>query len=94
MASAHPEVLRFAANLRTVRKRAGLSQLDLAYTCGVHPSVIARIETGNREPRLTTITRLARGLDVSAAELMTALPLDDPDAPAPLRHRPRHDDDR
>jgi transcriptional regulator with XRE-family HTH domain len=73
--AATPELMRFADNLRAVRKREGVSQLDLGYACGVHPSVIARIEAGNREPRLATIVKLARGLGVPASDLMSGLPL-------------------
>lgn len=73
--AATPELLVFASNLRSARKRLGVSQLDLGYACGVHPSVIARIEAGNREPRLATIVKLAAGLGVSAAELMGDLPI-------------------
>lgn len=64
---------RFAANLRDVRRRKEMSQMDLGRACDVHPTVIARLETANREPRLTTITKLARGLEVPAAELMKDL---------------------
>lgn len=73
--TASPELRRFADNLKAVRKRQGISQLDLGYACGVHPSVIARIETANREPRLATIVKLADGLGVPAADLMTDLPI-------------------
>lgn len=86
-----PELARFAANLKAVRKREGLSQLDLGYACDVHPSVIARIETSSREPRLGTIVKLAQGLGVPAADLMEGLPLGDPlgtSEPA-VRRRPR-----
>lgn len=63
----------FASNLRSVREAQGMSQMDLGLRCSVHPTVIARIETAKREPRLTTITKLARGLGVPAAELMRGL---------------------
>lgn len=89
--TAPPELARFAANLKAARKRKGVSQLDLGYACGVHPSVIARIETSNREPRLGTIVKLAQGLGVPAADLMDGLPLGDPlGAREPAgRRRPR-----
>lgn len=77
--AATPELLVFASNLKAVRKHQGVSQLDLGYACGVHPSVIARIEAGNREPRLATIVKLAAGLGVSAAELMGGLPVPAPE---------------
>jgi transcriptional regulator with XRE-family HTH domain len=63
----------FATNLRAVREEQGMSQMDLGLRCNVHPTVIARIETAKREPRLTTITKLARGLGVPAAALMRGL---------------------
>jgi transcriptional regulator with XRE-family HTH domain len=59
----------FAENLRRARQANGMSQMDLGRACDVHPTVIARIETANREPRLTTITKLARGLGIPAADL-------------------------
>lgn len=63
----------FAANLRAVREEQGMSQMDLGLRCNVHPTVIARIETAKREPRLTTITKLARGLGVPASRLLRGL---------------------
>lgn len=68
-----PDLARFAANLKAARNRAGMSQMDLGRACDVHPTVIARIETEVREPRLGTITKLARGLGVPAADLMHGL---------------------
>lgn len=67
------ELRRFGDNVRSARLKAGMSQMDLGLRCEVHPTVIARIETAKREPRLTTITKLARGLDVPAAQLMKGL---------------------
>lgn len=77
-----PQLARFASNLKALRREKGLSQLDLGYACGVHPSVIARIETANREPRLATILKLAVGLDVAASDLMDGLPLREPAEPS------------
>lgn len=71
--ASHPDLKRFATNLRAARKNAGLSQLELGQNCGVHFSVIARLETSAREPRLTTITKLARGLGIPAAELLRGI---------------------
>jgi transcriptional regulator with XRE-family HTH domain len=36
----------------------------------VHPTAIGRIERGGREPRLTTILRLASALDVEPGVLL------------------------
>lgn len=83
-----PQLARFASNLKALRREKGLSQLDLGYACGVHPSVIARIETANREPRLATILKLAVGLDVTASDLMDGLPLREPVEPSRDARRP------
>lgn len=60
----------FARNLRGERRAAGLSQEALASATGLHPSEISRLERGVRDPRLTTIVRLASGLSVSTARLV------------------------
>jgi transcriptional regulator with XRE-family HTH domain len=64
---------QFAANLRRARSAAGLSQEELSERCGLHSTEISRLERGAREPRLGTIVRLARGLDMSAADLLAGI---------------------
>jgi transcriptional regulator with XRE-family HTH domain len=63
----------FGQRLRELRAQQGVSQDDLARETDVHPTAIGRFERGAREPRLTTILRLARGLDVSPGELVDEL---------------------
>jgi transcriptional regulator with XRE-family HTH domain len=63
----------FGQRLRELRARQGVSQDDLARQTDVHPTAIGRFERGAREPRLTTIMRLARGLGVSPGELVDGL---------------------
>jgi transcriptional regulator with XRE-family HTH domain len=46
--------------LRTARRRAGLTQRDLADASGIPQSSIARIERGTTVPRLDTFQRLLR----------------------------------
>ena len=64
---------QFAANLRARRQQAGLSQEQLADRAGFHPTEISRLERAVREPRLGTIVRLARGLDLSPQELLAKI---------------------
>jgi DNA-binding XRE family transcriptional regulator len=64
---------RFAANLRRLRADAGLSQEQLAGRTGLHPTEISRLERAVREPRLGTIVRLARGLDVGVERLVSGI---------------------
>ncbi len=61
---------RFAENLRRHRERRGLSQEALARACLVHRTEISLLERGAREPRLSTLVRLARGLRVPVSALL------------------------
>lgn len=59
----------FGLRVRKLRVREGLSQDGLAHTSGIHVTSIGRIERGGREPRLTTILKLAEGIGVEPGEL-------------------------
>ena len=48
--------------LREYRRRAKMSQIDLAVKAGVSISTISEIELGKREPSLYTLWRLTRAL--------------------------------
>jgi transcriptional regulator with XRE-family HTH domain len=61
---------QFAHNLRKQRHDAGLSQEQLADLTGLHPTEISRLERAAREPRLGTMVRLARGLDIGVEKLL------------------------
>jgi transcriptional regulator with XRE-family HTH domain len=63
----------FGQRLRELRAERAVSQDQLAYRTGIHPTAIGRIERGGREPRLTTILRLAQGLDVQTGALLDDL---------------------
>jgi transcriptional regulator with XRE-family HTH domain len=63
----------FGKRLKELRAQHGVSQDDLSRATDVHPTAIGRFERGAREPRLTTILRLARGLDVRPGELVDEL---------------------
>jgi transcriptional regulator with XRE-family HTH domain len=64
---------QFARNLREARLRIGFSQEELAERCRLHATEISRLERGVREPRLSTIVRLARGLKIPPAELVAGI---------------------
>jgi transcriptional regulator with XRE-family HTH domain len=59
--------------MRELRAREGISQDGLADSSGIHSTSIGRIERGGREPRLTTILKLADGLGVEPGELTNGL---------------------
>jgi len=64
---------RFARNLRAARHAAGLSQEALGDACDLHRTEISLLERGGREPRLGTIIRLARALEVKPAVLLDGI---------------------
>jgi transcriptional regulator with XRE-family HTH domain len=64
---------QFAANLRRLRGAAELSQESLSDLSGLHASEISRLERGARDPRLSTIVRLARALGVEPALLLAEM---------------------
>ena len=64
---------RFGANLRRNRQAGGWSQESLGHACDLHPTEISRLERAVREPRLSTIVRLARALGVKPAELLRGI---------------------
>jgi predicted nucleotidyltransferase/DNA-binding XRE family transcriptional regulator len=53
-----PELARAGALLRQARKRAGLSQVELAARAGVTQSVISAYESGHRQPSIPALARL------------------------------------
>lgn len=59
----------FGKRLRELRAQRGITQEDLAREANLHPVQIGRVERGLRAPGLTTILRLARGLNVEPSEL-------------------------
>jgi transcriptional regulator with XRE-family HTH domain len=63
----------FGQRLRKLRGQHGLSQDGLARRTDIHPTAIARMERGAREPRLRTILRLAQGLDIQPGMLLDEL---------------------
>ena len=64
---------RFASNLRRLRGAARLTQEQLSARAGLHPTEVSRLERAVRDPRLSTIARLAKGLGVSAEKLVAGI---------------------
>jgi Predicted transcriptional regulator with C-terminal CBS domains len=61
----------FGENLRRARKEAGLSQEALGFKAGLHTTEISRLERAVRDPRLSTIYRVAAALGVEPATLVS-----------------------
>jgi transcriptional regulator with XRE-family HTH domain len=58
------------SNLRDARKKLGLTQEEVAERSGVHPTEISRIEAGKRDPRVSTVKRLAAAVEVPPDHLL------------------------
>ncbi|PZO77301.1 MAG: XRE family transcriptional regulator [Mesorhizobium amorphae] len=71
---------RVGKNVRDVRRSAGLSQEGLVaklelidQNLGVDQGYISRLESGNHNPTLITLWRIAQALEVPLERLVTAI---------------------
>ena len=62
--------MEFGDKLRSLRTKAGLTQLDIAEKLDVSAAAIRAWENGRAKPRLTKLGQLAELLGTSAADLM------------------------
>ncbi|MBN8750029.1 MAG: helix-turn-helix transcriptional regulator [Variovorax sp.] len=60
----------FAAEIKARRAISGISQEGLAFASGVNRTFVAKLELGQTSPSLTTIFRVAEGLEVQPDELI------------------------
>ncbi len=54
-----------------IRKQRNLTQEDLAEKVDLHYTTISRIETGESDPPVSTIEKIARALKVPLSELFS-----------------------
>ena len=64
------EAKKLGDNLKRIRTDKSLSQADIAKSLGVSRGFVSNIENGKRNPTLSTITRLAGAVGVTADELL------------------------
>src|SRR5258708_5045440 len=57
--------------VRELRKKRGLTQIQLSERCGVPQSRISAIEKGSHVPNVETVIRLARALGCKVTTLMS-----------------------
>jgi transcriptional regulator with XRE-family HTH domain len=73
---------RLGQNIREHRKERRMSQTELAQRAGVALMTISRLERGEHDPHVRTLSQIARGLGVPLLELMRSAGYfenDDPD---------------
>lgn len=61
---------KLGENLKKLRIKKDISQIELARILGVDRSFVSNIENGKNNPTLSTITSLAKALAVSTNELL------------------------
>jgi transcriptional regulator with XRE-family HTH domain len=83
----------FAARLKALRGKAGLTQAQLAHRAGLHLGAVFKIEQGKREPTWETVQALAEALGTNCLafqtkRLKTPKPKPEAEAEAPAPKRP------
>lgn len=66
----------FSTRLRQLRKKAGLTQQDIAETLDLSSSAVGAWENGRARPRLDKMTQLAEMLHVRVSDLMGEMPIE------------------
>lgn len=62
---------RLGSRLQRLRLDEGLSQEELADRANVHRTYVSGVERGVRNPTVTVLEKLAKGLGVSLKDLLT-----------------------
>jgi transcriptional regulator with XRE-family HTH domain len=63
-------VVKIGDNLKRQRIRKALTQEELARRAGLTTASVARIERNETEPRMSTLRKLAKALEVDPAEFV------------------------
>lgn len=58
------------SNLRKARARLELTQEQVSERSGVHATEVSRIEAGKRDPKVSTLERLAVAVEVPPGRLL------------------------
>jgi transcriptional regulator with XRE-family HTH domain len=61
---------QFGSHLKKIRESKNLSLLEADYSSDMNESNISKYENGKRDPRLSTILKLAKMLKVHPKELL------------------------
>ena len=72
MRTASPQLLAFGRTVRKARRDRDLSQEALADEAGLSAKHVGEIERANKDPRLTTVLKLADALELRSNEFFKA----------------------
>lgn len=59
----------FGARIVALRKKAGITQEELSFRCGIHRAYMGTIERGEKSVTLDTVVKIANGLNIEIKEL-------------------------
>lgn len=62
--------IAFGRVIRKLRKQKGLSQEELGFESDLQRIYVSKLELGQQQPSITTIFKLAKGLDCTPTELI------------------------
>ncbi|MGA8938655.1 MAG: helix-turn-helix transcriptional regulator [Acidobacteriaceae bacterium] len=60
----------FGQVLKELRRQRGISQEELAFKSGYHPTYVSLLERGQKSPSLRTIMSLSTALDTQPSEIL------------------------
>ena len=61
---------KLGQNMKRIRLTKQMSQGDICRKLGVDRAYISNVESGNKNPTLSTITKLAKALGVSVGKML------------------------
>lgn len=65
--------VQFGARIRTLRLKRGWTQVEMADFLAMDRSYLSEIETGKKDPSLTMLQSIAKGLSVTISNLTDGL---------------------
>jgi len=71
MSDPSPQLVAFGLTVRRARRDLDLSQEALADRAGLSHKHVGEIERATKDPRMTTVLKLAKALELRAGELFT-----------------------
>jgi transcriptional regulator with XRE-family HTH domain len=68
-----PQLVALGRTIRKARRDLDLSQEALAARAGLNPKHLGEIERANKDPRVSTVLRIADALELRSGELFALL---------------------
>lgn len=61
---------KLGAKIKQLREEKGIDQKSFAFDCEIGRTQLYMIENGKTNPRLLTLIKIAKGLEISVGELL------------------------